>query len=476
LTLIIKSIKILLMNKVKIKLNRDLYSWERELLKYGKLYLVGGCIRDLYLGIDAESIDEDYLVVDLQMDRIVELLRDFGKVDLVGKSFGVIKFRPTAMPEKCFDISLPRKERSTGIHHRDFDVQFDPDIPVEVDLERRDFTINSMAYCLSTGEVVDPLGGLEDLERRLLRVNRELSFIEDPLRILRGVQFMARFELEVEGKTFELMKKYAELIKTVSPDRVRDELTKLLTKARKPSRGLILCHNTGILQIIIPELDATYGITQNEYHPDDIFMHSLKTCDEIKMELELRWSALLHDVGKRQMKKVVDEKVVFYNHEVVSAEQTEAILKRFKYSNRVIDKVKLLVRHHMFNLDETASDSAIGRFIRRVGRENVDAILELRRADLSSRGVDGVDEQVGKLRERIIEYIKKQDAFSIRDLKVNGHDVMKILGLREGPEVGKVLRKLFNMVTSEPSLNDRERLIEILNGMRSKKGESSCNN
>ncbi len=449
-----------------LKLKRDFYPWEKEILSRAELYLVGGCVRDLLLGASEASIDEDYLVRRIGIDELISVLNMYGKTSLVGKSFGVIKFRARNMPDKLFDISMPRKEQSTGVHHRDFEVHFDPSLPVEVDLERRDFTINSMALELSSGRLIDPLGGYEDLKKRVLRVNREKSFVEDALRILRGVQFQARFNLTVEDETFELMKKYSDLILSISPERIRDELTKLLVEAEKPSKGFILMHEAGILALIIPELDITYGVTQNEYHPDDVFMHSLKTCDEIEPRLNLRWSALLHDIGKERMKKVVDGRVVFYGHQDESARAAEAIMKRLRYPLKLVERVKTLIIHHMFNIDENSSDAAVGRFLRKIGKENLYDMLSLRRADLASRGDLDADERVARLRERIESYIEKQNAFSVKDLEIDGKDVMRELGLSQGPEVGRVLRQIFEKVSEDPSLNKREKLLEILRGFK----------
>ena len=177
---------------------REQYGWERHLLEVCDLYLVGGTVREILRGAGRGSVDEDYLASGIEYDDLVSRLERFGSVNLVGKSFGVIKFTP---PSQCtVDVALPRTEFSTGIAHRDFSVRFDPHLPVEKDLERRDFTVNSMALHLGTRILVDPLGGRADLEKRLLRVNRRDSFLEDPLRILRGVQLMARLDFDDRGR------------------------------------------------------------------------------------------------------------------------------------------------------------------------------------------------------------------------------------------------------------------------------------
>ena len=439
---------------------REHYAWERHLLEVCNLYLVGGTVREILRGGGAGSVDEDYLAAGIEYDDLVSRLERFGSVNLVGKSFGVIKFTPPS--QRTVDVSLPRTEFSTGIAHRDFSVRFDPRLPVEKDLERRDFTVNSMALHLGTRTLVDPLGGRADLEKRLLKVNRRDSFLEDPLRILRGVQLMARLDFAVEEETRADMRKNAALLESVSAERLRDELNKLLELSDKPSRGFIFMHEEGILPFVLPELEATFGEEQNEFHPDDVFMHSLKSCDRARPELHLRWSALLHDIGKKEMKQVVDGRTVFYRHEEASARDADAILERLRFPRELRKKVVALVVHHMFNITDDWSDAAVRRFIVRVGRENLDDLLALREADGLSRGDNAVVAQNASIRERLERVLASEAAFKIRDLAIGGADIIEALGIGEGPEVGKILRKLFEAVLENPEENTREKLISLV--------------
>ena len=451
----------------KLDLGRATRAWEQALLEVCDLYLVGGTVRDMLLGASVRSLDEDYLAAGLPLDDLIVRLERFGRVSLAGKSFGVIKFTPQS--ERTVDLSLPRTEFSTGPAHRDFSVRFDPYLAVERDLERRDYTINSMALHLKHHVLVDPLGGRADLDGRLLRVNRRDSFLEDPLRILRGVQFMARFDLGVEDETLALMRRDRGGIETVSPERVRDELNKMLLLGEKPSRGFILMHDVGILRSVLPELEDTYGEEQNEYHPDDIFMHSLKSCDRAPAELEIRWSALLHDLGKRDMKQTVDGRVVFYRHEERSAHIADALLERLRFPHDFRKKVVSLIEHHMFNITEEWSDAAVRRFIARVGKENVDDLLALREADGLSRGDAGVIGQNRDIRNRITRILESDAAFKIKDLAISGGDIMRVLGIQEGPEVGAILKALFDAVLETPECNTREKLISLVEKMGRKR-------
>ena len=443
---------------------RALRDWERALLDACDLYLVGGTVRDILRGAPIDSIDEDYVASRIALEDLTRILERFGSLNLVGRSFGVIKF--TARSERTVDISLPRTEFSTGPGHRDFDVRFDPSLPIERDLERRDFTMNSMAFHLGRGVLVDPLGGRDDLDRALLRVNRDDSFEEDPLRILRGAQFMARFGLTVEKGTRECMGRDARLVATISAERVRDELTKLLLLSERPSAGFLLMHETGVLEIILPELDRTYGEAQNEYHPDDIFMHSLRSCDLARSELSVRWSALLHDIGKKDRKQIVDGRTVFYRHEQDSARMAEEILGRLRYPRELSSRIVDLVKHHMFNITDEWSDGAVRRFISRVGRENIDVLLELREADGRSRGDEEVIAQNARIRDRLRRITESDAAFKIQDLAIGGRDVMDALDLEPGPEVGETLRRLLDAVLDDPAKNTRENLLAIVRAMK----------
>jgi len=395
---------------------------------------------------------------------LIDLLKKHGKVDLVGRSFGVIKFSPWKRPSfeeevKTFDLALPRKEFSIGLGHKDFKVEFDHQLSVEDDLARRDFTMNALAFDLSTKKLVDPLGGKKDIRKGLIRITYPNSFVDDPLRMLRGVQFAARFEFELEKKTFQKICENAELIKTVSPERIQLELSKLLTRAKKPSIGFRLMHKTGILKHILPELEACVGVTQpGGYHRYDVFEHSLTTTDSSPMELELRLAALFHDISKPQCRSLVPEGATFYGHEKKGALVSQRILTRLRYSNEVISRVKLLVDKHMFTTAVT--DKGLRRLINRVGKENIFDLLELRRADIIAQGKGGETFDIDEFEERIKLEIKKKPPFGLKDLQIDGNEIMKEFDLEPGPLVGKILNHLLDLVLDYPELNRKERLLE----------------
>ncbi|MBI5867603.1 MAG: HDIG domain-containing protein [candidate division Zixibacteria bacterium] len=306
-------------------------AWLLSLLQEGEVYKVGGPVRDRLLG-EKTGKDTDYLVRLISIERLQQLLRPHGHVNLVGKSFGVIKFTPKAGEGEevvTFDIALPRTEQSTGAAHTDFLVDFDPQVPVERDLLRRDFTINAMAENCATGELIDPAGGQADLRAKCLRMVFEGAFRDDPLRILRGAQFLARFELTLDPVTRAAMQDAVPLVATVSMERVAEELTKLITLSKKPSLGFKLLQELGALKIILPELEDTVGVDQpGGYHAFPVFEHSLYTADAAPAQLRLRWAALLHDINKPQCKQVDGTKATFYAHEKLGSRTARKVLRR----------------------------------------------------------------------------------------------------------------------------------------------------
>lgn len=435
-----------------------------------KVYEVGGTVRDRFL--DRLSKDRDLLVTRLPLAQIIEALKPMGDVLTVGKSFGVIKFYPSAGKGECYDIALPRKEVSTGTGHRDFEVDFDPMLPVEIDLARRDFTVNAMARDLDTGRLIDPFGGEKDLKKRTLRMVSDKAFEEDPLRLLRGVQFAARLGLTVEELTFEAMRKNAPLIQTVSAERISEEIRKLLM-AERPSVGFILLQKTGLLKEIFPELAENVGVLQgNKFRNDDVFMHTLRVLDAARKDsaivhagdLELMLAALFHDVGKGRTKRFIAEKkrITFYCHQTVSQKMFQKRMAALKISAIGVDtgRVGTLIENHMFQTKSFFSDRAIRRFINKVGPDLILKLVDLRLADnRGGRYPEGI-RGVLKLKKRIEAELAKKSPFSIKDLAVGGKEIMA-QGIPEGPQVGRILRELLEVVLDQPEKNTQEALLEI---------------
>jgi tRNA nucleotidyltransferase (CCA-adding enzyme) len=424
----------------------------------GKIYEVGGPVRDQLLNI-LQPKDLDFIICGIPFSNIKKILQKFGNINLVGQTFGVIKFKPFES-EYAYDVSLPRKERSTGESHRDFDIDFDPDLPVEEDLGRRDFTINAMAKEFPGGNLVDPYGGKSDLDKRILKMVSDSSFVDDPLRMIRGVQFMARFNLSVEKKTFEAMKEHANLIKTVSPERIAEELNKLLEKAEKPSAGFLLMRDASLLEHVLPELARTVGVEQpGGYHKWDIFEHTLYTVDNSPSELVIRLAALLHDIGKPQTIEIIDEGATFYGHDKLGQKMAEEILKRLRYSNEIIKQVTTLVGKHMFS--EKAGEKGIRRLINKVGVDLIFDLIALRKADTIAQGMGQDTAGIDEFRLKVEHEIAKSQAFTIKDLALNGNELKQHFGLDEGPLIGQILQRLLEKVLDDPQMNDKEKLLSL---------------
>jgi tRNA nucleotidyltransferase (CCA-adding enzyme) len=438
--------------------------WQEEIIRQGELYRVGGSVRDRLLGL-ADVVDTDYLVRGIEPDTLERILSRHGRVALVGKVFGVYHFSPDGEPP-C-DIAFPRTESSTGPGHRDFAIQTDWRLPVEADLRRRDFTINAIAERIPTGERIDPFRGVEDLRAQRLRMIFAEAFVEDPLRILRGARFSARFNLGLEQETLAAMTTAASLLSTVSAERVQEEFSKLLTQCEKPGTGFDILHRCGGLDVVFPELERCVGVTQNEYHPDDVYWHTLKVCDAApRGSLVVRWAGLLHDIGKVDTRQTIHDdsgsRVVFYGHEMVSAETAVRVLERLRYPRALVARCAHLVREHMYRYESAWKPATVRRFMARVGVEHLEDLFALREADCRSRDLDDEVAALNELRSRVEAELRERSGVHISDLAVSGEDVMVELGIGPGPEVGRTLQRLLEHVLDSPEVNKREVLLAMM--------------
>ena len=451
----------------------------------GQLYEVGGAVRDrIRYGMDPRTgrlepgrfwsyvpEETDYLATGMPMEVLVALLSGFGRTELVGKSFGVVKFRVARTPQRSglVDLALPRRERSTGAGHRDFEIDFDPELPIESDLGRRDFTINAMARPLYAHErlfdVIDPHGGMGDIKARLVRLVGPRAFEEDPLRMLRACQFAARFEYALEEETYKSIKRHSPLIATVSPERVQLELNKMLLKSEQPSIGLWLMQRSGLLKLLLPELEEGVDCTQpGGFHRYAVFEHSIRTADQIPRGhhqcLALRLAALLHDIAKPACRETASGAATFYGHDREGEVLARSVLGRLKYSGEITERVCLLVRRHMFAIPETSK--GLRRLISKVGVGNVYHLIELRRADIRAQGRDdgASDPALEQLEAAVTGEINSNPPFALRDLKVKGGDLMEEFGMAPGPEVGRILGLLLDHVLENPAANQREALMD----------------
>jgi tRNA nucleotidyltransferase (CCA-adding enzyme) len=428
----------------------------RQLRQAGfRAWVVGGSLRDVLLGRQPKDWDLATTA------KPQEMMRVWKRVIPTGIAHGTVT---VMVRDAAYEITTLRGEGAYSDGRRPDEVFFVDDI--EQDLARRDFTVNALAYDPLDDRLIDPFAGMTDLERRLLRtVGRpEERFGEDGLRVLRAARFAATLEFDVEAATLAAIPGSLHAFSQVSKERVRDEWLRALA-APRPSRAFEVMRDSGILTITCPALMEQVGCTQNHYHAYDVWQHSMVCMDESPRDALQRLAALLHDLGKPRTRALSDKTgdYTFYHHETVGANMAEEWLRAYRFSSEERKNVVHLVRHHLVCYSSEWTDAAVRRFVRRVGMEHVDALLELARADALAKGKPADEEfaALAELRARIEASRAQGAAFGTRDLVISGRDVMQQLGVPPGPIVGRVLERLLERVLEDPSLNQRDALLEL---------------
>ena len=414
-----------------------------------EIYVVGGAVRDLML--DKSVKDWDF-ATNITPDEMKVLFPKNSFYENVYGTFSIV------MPDKeIFEVTTYRTERGYSDSRHPDEVKWGKTL--EEDLQRRDFTINAMAVD-TDGEIHDYFEGRKDLENKIIRTvgNPDERFSEDALRMMRAVRIASQIGFLIEDKTFESIQKNAGLINNIAGERVRDELFKILA-IDKPADGMRLLKNSGLMQEIMPEMLEGIGMTQKGHHIYDVWTHGLEALNNCESkDVITRLATLLHDVGKPKSMREENGERSFHNHELIGSRAAVRIGKKLRMSNKELDQLFRLVRWHMFTTEDTQTDKAVRRFIRNVTPEYLDEMISLRRADRIGSGAKESSWRWELFKKRLVE-VQKQP-FAIKDLKVNGMDVMEILGIKPGKKVGEVLTAIFAEVEENPSLNEREILIE----------------
>lgn len=438
------------------------------------VYLVGGSVRDRLL--NKPTKDFDLIVTKLNYEDIVKIIKPYGRTSLVGKSFGVIKFIPHDHPENEIDIALPRSEVSTGLKHRDFKVTFDPHLDIEKDLGRRDFTINAIALNLKTSQKIDPFSGETDIQAKKIRTVFDNSFVEDPLRMMRAIQFAARFAFEIEDTTWQQLQTHAALIDSVAKERIISEVKKLFL-APKPSVGFDLMRDSGLLPLIFPDVQNMIGVTQPNKNNEDVYTHTMKVLDasrdaeelEKAGDINIMFSALFHDAGKPKTRREEEDsgRVTFYNHQHISTGIAWRWMKEYHATTIGVNPKQVchLVKNHMFETKEFGNEKALRRFIRKVGKKNVLDLIDLRLADKKGGRFPKKVWGILQLREQIKAELAKKPPFGPKDLALTGTDIMQ-MGFSEGPVIGKIQKFLVELVLDHPEHNTVEKLTEVIENHR----------
>ena len=442
----------------KINLSKD----EKEILeilqKYGEGYIVGGYVRDSLLGIEPSDCD---FVTNLDYSKLLEIFKDFSPKE-IGKHFGIIQIIYNG---KAYEIAKYRKDIGVPEDRKEQEIEFTNSIMK--DLKRRDFTINAIAYDGKNFRYVE--GAEEDLKNKTLRFVGDpiVRIKEDPLRIMRFIRFLATKNLE-SAFEIEKLKDYLYLLDKISMERIRDEFNKIIL-SKDIENALSILEKSGVLEYIIPEWSATIDFDQKNSHHyltvDEHIKKVVSLCDE---DLELRIAALLHDIGKPQTFTLDSEgKGHFYNHEIESAKIADSILKRMKYSAKISSSIKNLVLYHL-NTFKNSGRKYVKKLINEMGKDEVLKLFKLMEFDRIAHNPPHDFRSLNELKRLYNEIIEKEEAVSIKDLKISGKDIIE-LGVSQGKEIGLVLKLIFERVLEDSSLNERKILIKLAKEIIDKK-------
>ena len=439
------------MNKISINnFNEVEIKILNKLNEYGKGYIVGGAIRDILLGLKPKDVD---FATNLPYGTLKTLFSEYTPKE-TGKSFGVLRIRINNID---YEIAKFRKD----IYGKEKKVSFVDDI--RNDLARRDFTINAMAYNEVEG-IVDLYNGEKDIENKVINFigNAEERIIEDPLRVLRAFRFMSRLNFSLSENTIEAIKNQKFLLKNIPEERITMEFSKLLL-GDNIKNTLTLMKDTGVLELIILEFKATYDFNQcNPHHNLDLFNHIINVVSKVPADLELRYSALLHDIAKPVVQTFDEKGIAHYKtHEIVGADMARDILTRMKLPVKLIDTVVEIIKKHMV-LYKDITDKKFNKLLSEMGYDNLWRLIEHSIADNSSKN-DEVVSTENDLHERLKRAVEKQMQVTVNDLAVNGKDLIE-LGFT-GKEVGEIKKELLDKYLSEEIQNNKE---EMLNYVKEK--------
>ncbi len=417
-------------------------------------WVVGGCVRDLLRGLPPKDWD---VATDATPQEVQQM---FAKVIETGMQHGTVT---VLVEQRPYEVTTLRGESAYSDGRRPDRVEFVNDI--QADLARRDFTCNAIALDPLSAQVIDPFGGQRDLDAGILRAVGDPyeRFAEDGLRVLRAARFHAALGARIEENTERAMgdaRSHATFRK-VSPERIREEWQKTML-ANQPSLAFETMLRTGILGIISPEMVESVGCTQNRYHAYDVWGHAMACLDACEKDPLLRMAALLHDIGKPRTRAFSDKTndYTFYEHEAVGAEMADPLLARLKFSNHERERIVALVRHHLLCYTTDWSDSAVRRWLRRVGTDLAPDLYRLGRADARGKGLPTEDDiaRIAELEARAARILAAGSALSVRDLAINGRDLLQ-LGMTPGPTMGNLLAALLELVLDDPERNTRETLL-----------------
>ncbi|MDR0723967.1 MAG: CCA tRNA nucleotidyltransferase [Endomicrobium sp.] len=429
-------------------------------------YIVGGFVRDIILNRQPKDLDimvclkekaskDDKKFAGINFSKILSKKYNLSS-PVVFEKFGTAKL---FIDDQEVEFVMPRKEYY-NLESRNPDTEV---TSLQQDALRRDFTINALFLKLGNNRVLDfTTNGISDIEKRIIRVadtqNAHIIFNQDPLRILRAVRQHLQLGFAIDKSTYNAMKLSAKRIKIVSFERIRDEIDKILIE-ENPSEAFLMRDDLGILQEILPEVAVLKNVKQpDNYHVDDVFVHSLKVLDRTKNDIVIRTSALLHDVGKAVTFKNENGKIFFHGHDIESATIARIVLKRFKYSKDFIQKVVSIVTNHMYPKMYSSiwTDSAVRRFVKKCGNE-LDSIIEISKADFGRHNdIKTIEELLAR-----IESLKVKKMLYVKSGLVSGKELMEIFNRPQGKWIQEVKNKIEKMQMGNPNIT-KEDIIESI--------------
>ena len=439
------------------------------------IYIVGGSVRDFYMGNDIKDID---LVIDLPNGGVdfANWCKDQGytKTVVIYETYGTAMFMFKQFPGEEIECVMTRGEKYLDDGTRNPTVEFNT---IEEDVIRRDLTINSLYYNCSTGEILDLIDGRSDIDNHIIKTTNpdaDQIFIDDPLRCLRVIRFATRYGWEIEKNTYESMKRNVKRLKIITKERIQAEFNKILM-SENAVMGINMLHDIGAMTFIVPEFEKCYGLTQNRYHFGDVAEHTLAVldyhCKHFDADLTERLACFLHDIGKIMTRSVKDGKVHFYNHEYVGAEMVGDILRELKYDNDTIKKVQFLIRNHMRTKQagdgaKYMKDKSLHKLLYECKTfEMFKSLMRIIECDNEAHAKDCcIHNQYSELVAKVELEGSHSKMFGYK-LPVTGEDIMSVLGLEPGPIIAEINKRLLNQAFLDPEIS-KERCIKLLPGIR----------
>jgi poly(A) polymerase/tRNA nucleotidyltransferase (CCA-adding enzyme) len=421
-------------------------------------YIVGGCVRDS-LTQTKEPNDWD-ITTNAKPKEIQKIFSN----SFYKNKFLTVTVQTESENPKLKEIEITTYRSESGYKDKRHPEKVKFVKTLKEDLARRDFTVNAMAIDIieDKTKVIDYFNGEKDLKNQIIRTvgDPNQRFNEDALRIMRAVRFATYLKgnWKIEDETKKAIKKHSQSLKLISKERIRDEFIKIIMTP-KAKEGIESLRKLNLLKQIIPELLEGYQVKQNKHHIYDVYEHCIRSLEYAAKKnfgKHVRIAALLHDIGKPEVKEGKGEEATFYNHEIVGANMTYKILKRLKFSKKDIKKITKLVRYHLFYYTpDEVGESSVRRLVRNVGAENMDELIELRMADRIGSGVPKAEPYKLRHLRYVIEKVS-QDPLSTSMLKVSGNDIIKILNIKPGPKIGFILNILLGYVLDDPQKNNKE--------------------